>query len=86
MAASRTAALFYLCYAGRYTDYNARLGPKERAYIRLIDEIAQHSLCYIEVCDNAVLHGADGNDIAGGTPDSYPSLRCRQPEPLWCLC
>lgn len=24
---------------------------------------------YVEVCDNAVLHGADGNDIAGGTPD-----------------
>ena len=65
----QNGALFYLCYAGRHTDYNARLGPKERAYIRLIDEITQHSLCYVKVCDNAVLHGADGNDIAGGTPD-----------------
>jgi hypothetical protein len=40
--------------------------PRVRAaaLIDLADEVAEHGLCDLEVGDDAVLEGADGNDVA----------------------
>ncbi len=35
------------------------------AVVRLLDEVVQHLFGDFEVGDHAVLHGLDGNDIAG---------------------
>ena len=36
--------------------------------VRFLDEVVEHTLSDFEVGDNAVLHGADGNDRAGCAP------------------
>src|SRR5271169_4043933 len=36
------------------------------AVVRLLDEIVQHLLGDLEVCDDAILHGLNGDDVARG--------------------
>ena len=36
--------------------------------VRLLNEVVQHALGDFEVGNDAVLHGFDGDDIAGGAP------------------
>ena len=65
------SSFFYFCYARGYADNDAGLRAKHGTDISLIDEVTQHCLCYVEVCDHAVFHGTDGNDVAGCTSDHF---------------
>jgi hypothetical protein len=52
----------------RNANDDARLG-KERATVHLLDEVAQHLLGNVEVCDDSVLQRADRNDVRRCTAD-----------------
>jgi len=43
--------------------------------VDLLDEVAQHRLGDLEVGDDAVLEGPDGDDVAGRAPDHLLRLR-----------
>src|SRR5262249_1781062 len=58
------SALFDLRDLGRHADHDARV-HQHLAVVRLLDEIVQHFLGDLEVGDDAVLHGLDGDDVAG---------------------
>jgi hypothetical protein len=49
-------------------DHHARTGEVAAA-VHLENEVAQHSLGDLEVGDDAVLEGANGDDVAGRAPD-----------------
>jgi len=58
-------ALFHLRNLRRHADDYARM-HQHLAVVRLLDEVIQHLFGDFEVGDDAVLHGLDGHDVAGG--------------------
>ena len=52
--------------AGGHADDETGLKELEAHY--LADEFTQHTLGHVVVADDALAQGADGNDVAGGTP------------------
>ena len=57
-------ALFHLGDARGHADHDARAHQPPRI-VHLGDEVTQHGFGNFKIGDNAVLHGADGPDIAG---------------------
>ena len=57
-------ALFHLRDFAGHADHDARM-HQHLAAVRLLNEVIQHALGDFEVGDDAVLHGPDGDDIAG---------------------
>src|SRR6266550_1975189 len=45
------------------------------AFVHLLDEVAEHLLRDVEVGDDAVFQGPDGEDVAGGPADHPLGLR-----------
>ena len=52
------------------TDHNSRMN-QHLAVVRLLNKIRQHFLGDLEVRDHAVLHGTNGDDVAGCPPDHF---------------
>jgi hypothetical protein len=50
-----------------HADHHARFG--EATLVDAVDEVAQHLLADLKVCDDAVLSGPNGLDVAGGAAD-----------------
>src|SRR5579871_104652 len=61
-------ALFYLCDLRGHADDDARV-HHHLAVVGLLDEVVQHLFGVAEVGDDAVLHGLDGDDVAGGAAE-----------------
>jgi hypothetical protein len=57
-------ALFHLGDLAGHADDNARM-HQHFAAVRLLNEVIQHALGDLEVGDDAVFHGLDGDDVAG---------------------
>ena len=57
-------ALFHLRDFAGNADDDARM-HQHLAAVRLLNEVVQHALGDFEVGDDAVLHGPDGDDVAG---------------------
>ena len=57
-------AFFHLRDFAGDSDDDARM-HQHLAAVRLLNEVVQHALGDLEVGDDAVLHGADGYDVAG---------------------
>ena len=57
-------ALFHLRDFAGHADDDARV-HQHSAAVRLLNEVIQHVLGDFEVGDDAVLHGLDGDDVAG---------------------
>ena len=55
-------ALFHLGSAGRHADNHAR-ADAEAAVMNLADEVFDHRFRYIEIGDDAIAQGADGDDV-----------------------
>ena len=60
-------AAFDLCDLGWNADDDARADPLF-AVVRLANEVLEHLLRHFKVGDDAVLHRADGDDVAGRAP------------------
>ena len=58
-------ALFNLGDLRRHADDDARM-DQHLAVVGLLDEVIEHLFGDFEVGDDAVLHGLDGHDVAGG--------------------
>jgi hypothetical protein len=54
-------------HAGRDADDDARV--REPVLVHLLDEVAQHLLGHVEVCDHAVLQRADRGNRPGSPPE-----------------
>src|SRR5690606_23112441 len=52
-----------------HADQHARRGLQEAVLVHLVDEVLEHLLADAEVCNHAILHRADGGDIAGRTAE-----------------
>ena len=64
-SAESFTARFSTCVMSEGTEMTI-FGPhEERAAVRLLDEVVEHPLGDLEVGDDAVLHGADRDDVAG---------------------
>ena len=63
-------AFFHLRNLARHSDDDARM-HQHLAAVRLLNEVIQHALGDFEVGDDAVLHGPDGDDIAGRTAEHF---------------
>ena len=61
-------ALFHLGDAGGHADHDAR-AHEAALVVHLGDEVAEHGFRHLEVGDDAVLHGADGADVAGSAAE-----------------
>ena len=66
MRSVNNRTLFHLGDAGGHAHHDPGLHKGLRVHC-LADEVLQHSLGNIEVCNHAILHGADSHDIAGST-------------------
>ena len=55
--------------AVRNADHDARAGAEPLVVVDLLDEVLEHLLGDGEVGDDAVLHRADGGDVAGRAPE-----------------
>ena len=60
-------ALLHLGDAGGDRDDDAG-ADAQGVVVHLADEVTEHGLRDIEVRDDAILHGTDGGDVAGGAP------------------
>ena len=57
--------LLHLRNLARHSDDDSRM-HEHSAPVRLLDEVGEHLLGDFEVGDDAVLHGADGHNVARG--------------------
>jgi hypothetical protein len=68
-------ALLYLGDAAGHADDDARPGEgHEHLLVGLVDEVLEHRLGDLELGDDAVAQGADGDDVAGGAADHLARL------------
>ncbi len=65
MAESLDRAFFDFGDAGGHGDDDARAALPAALVAHLVDETFQHRLGDLEIGDDAILHRADGDDIAG---------------------
>src|SRR5207247_658498 len=61
-------ALFDLGDLAGNADDDARM-DQHFAAVRLLNEVVQHALGDFEIGDDTVLHGLDGDDVAGGAAE-----------------
>ena len=66
-------AFFHLRYFAGNTDDDARV-HQHLAAVRLLNEVIQHALGDLEIGNDAVLHGLDGDDVAGCAPEHFLRL------------
>jgi len=63
-------AFFHLRDFAGDTDNDARV-HQHLSPMRFLNEVIQHALSDFEVGDHAILHGADGDDIARRAPEHF---------------